>query len=274
MTSAISATIARILARRHRLCGDDLPGALQLRKREGVSELAEPLHSQPPGLVHDRRLEQGELGDVTPDVRPVRIEASSLPGRVENAIRARVRAGPGDPLPVRGVARRIAVDEKVEEVLGAATPVDTEALREKRRCQQANAVRHPPLALELAHPRVDDGNAGPAGPPGIESILVVAPAPTTRTVVVDLKSRERSEQLQTEVTPAELSQELAALRALAHTLGDLEGGDAPEPEIRREPRGRVQRELVPSCLVLRQTGLEEPGKPPPSGRLAALGKLG
>jgi len=76
--------------------------------------------------VHGAVLDRSELGDVPTHVVAVGVEALTLHRRVEHAVRVGVGAGARDPLPVEVVLREVAVDEQVEEVLGADAPVDVQ----------------------------------------------------------------------------------------------------------------------------------------------------
>ena len=67
-------------------------------------------------LVGGGAAQGGELGHVAAHVLAVGIEAFSLHGGVEHAVRVRVGAGAGDPLPVEVVVGDVAVEEQVEEV--------------------------------------------------------------------------------------------------------------------------------------------------------------
>ena len=101
-------------------------------------------------------VDAGELRDPPAHVRAGRVVALRLTRGVEHPVRARVRPGPGHPLPVAAVVRDVAVDEQVGEVGGARAPVQVQVLREKRRGDEAGAVVHESFLAQLSHPRVDE----------------------------------------------------------------------------------------------------------------------
>src|SRR3954469_6823878 len=57
----------------------------------------------------------------------------------------------------------------------ALAPVDAELLREERGDHEADPVRHEALARELAHPGIDEREAGAARLPRLERVGVVVP---------------------------------------------------------------------------------------------------
>jgi hypothetical protein len=75
-----------------------------------------------------------------------------------------------DPLPVAVVVRLVAVDEQAHEEALAPAPVDAEVLGQERADDQPGAIVHPPLALQLPHPRVDQREAGAPLAPRLELI--------------------------------------------------------------------------------------------------------
>src|SRR5690606_3142405 len=101
-------------------------------------------------------------GNVLTDVVAARVETGRLPERVHDAVRAGAVARSGDPLPVARVVGDVAVDEPVAEVTQAVPPVDAEVAGQERRGDEARAVVHEALAVQLAHARVHDRDAGGA----------------------------------------------------------------------------------------------------------------
>ena len=192
-------------------------------------------------------------GHVAAHVGAVGVEAPGLRRRVEDAVRARVDARAGDPLPVAGVVRDVAIDEQRGEVRRPEPPVDVQILRQERRREQPRAVVHEALARELPHPRVDDRVARAALLPGREALGVVRASggrAAGSRVVDDLGAR--GEQLRVEVAPAELPHERLGALAAAGALAQLERREAAEMEERAEPRGAVGGEVVVQLVVGRQ----------------------
>ena len=162
------------------------------------------------GRVGRRATERGELGHVAAHVVAVGVEARALHGRVEDAVRVGVGAGPGDPLPVEVVVGDVAVEQVIEEVARTGAPVDVQVLGEERRHDHAGAVVHEALARELAHAGVDDRVAGAALLPRGERARVVVPAIASRPVVGPRGVGTGGEDLVEEVAPAQLPEERVA----------------------------------------------------------------
>ena len=76
-----------------------------------------------------------------------------------------------------------------------------------------------------------------------------------------------------EVAPAQLADEGVSAGATAGALGDLQRGQTPEPQVGREPRGRVVGEVVPAPVGA-ETTVQPRVEAAPPGRLAALGEVG
>ena len=85
---------------------------------------------------------------------------------IEDAVWVVVGPGPRGPLPVEVVVGDLAVGQPVEEVLGAAPPVDVQILREERGHDHASAIVHEALGPQLPHRRVDHGIPGATVGPG------------------------------------------------------------------------------------------------------------
>jgi hypothetical protein len=88
-------------------------------------------------------------------------------------------------------------------------PVDVQLLAQQRRNDHPGPVMHPAFLLQLAHARVHDRHPGPALPPGVERLAVVAPAHPGRPVVLGRDGRKRGCHLVEEVAPGELAGEFA-----------------------------------------------------------------
>ena len=122
------------------------------------------------------RPEPSQLGNPTPNVRPIRIELAPLGDRIEDPkMRCSFGAGSGDPLPVAGVLSDISVDEMVTEETLTLPPVDEEVLHQEAGAGHASAVVHPAGLRQLAHPGVDDRVTGLAGAPSVEAAGIMAP---------------------------------------------------------------------------------------------------
>jgi len=93
-----------------------------------------------------------------------------------------------------------------------------------------------PLGLQLAHRRVDDGEAGAAVFPGLHRVGVVAPPVAAVDVVGPRGVGPRREDLRVEVTPAQLADEGVDSLALVVARGPqhLERRHAPEVQVRRQ----------------------------------------
>jgi hypothetical protein len=114
----------------------------------------------------------------------------------------------------------------------ALAPGDPELLREERRDHQPDAIRHPPLALELAHAGVHEWKACAAVLPGLEGLLVVLPMKRPAVALLELIPRVLGvvqQHLMEEVAPG---QRAGILHARLH----LERRDAAEVEVGRQPR--------------------------------------
>ena len=86
-----------------------------------------------PGVVQPLIRERSDLGDPAAHVRAAGIEAFALCHRIEDAeIGCGVQAGAGDPLPVPGIVRDVAIDEAVPEPGLTLAPVDQQVLRKER----------------------------------------------------------------------------------------------------------------------------------------------
>src|SRR5581483_5321740 len=110
-------------------------------------------------------------------VRAVRVEPLALALRVQDPEPGlRVDPGSGDPLPVALVLRGVVVDELLGEPLLARAPVEMQMLHEEARADHPHAVVEPAGRRELADPRVDEREAGLAGPPALELFARLVPA--------------------------------------------------------------------------------------------------
>lgn len=117
-----------------------------------------------------------QLRHPLPDVLALRIELLALQQRIEDAkIRLRVDADAGREAPAAVVAREVAVDQVLHEVALAEAPVEQQVLRQEGRDDHAAPVVHVGGRVHLAHGGVDDGEAGGAGGPAREVVVVVLP---------------------------------------------------------------------------------------------------
>ncbi len=78
---------------------------------------------------------------------------------------------PGDPLPAVVVGGDVPVDELVEEVARADRPPHVQVLGEEAGGDHPDPVVHPALVRQLAHPGVDDREAGGPGAPGLDRVV-------------------------------------------------------------------------------------------------------
>ena len=200
----------------------------------------------------------------------VGIVAPGLPGQVEATIRARVVPGPGDPLPVSRVVGHVSIDQPSEEVSGTESPVDAQLFHEERRRQHAGAVVHETLGQQLPHACVDNRQPGAPIPPRVEGGSVTTPSPSSRPVITGGQRREGCQNLNVEVTPAQLSHERLVIGG---TLCQLERGDAAEVEVGAETGRAVARHVVVAAGVLREKPAHEGGRPGAADRLAATGAV-
>jgi len=76
--------------------------------------------------------------------------------------------GPGHPLPVADVLRRVAVVERPAKDVLTDPPVDEQVLREKAARHHSEPVVQPARRGELPHRGIDDRIAGPARHPGVD----------------------------------------------------------------------------------------------------------
>jgi len=162
----------------------------------------------------------------------------------------------------------------VEEVSRAEAPVQIEVLDEKGRGHEPRPIVHPPFALELAHPRVDERVASSTLAPGLECGRVVQPIVTPRLKVVVRQPRVGREKLGVEVAPRKLADERLRRGIAAQARHELERRDATEMEVRAEPGGLVRGdEVIPLAVVLRTRGKPALGARS-ALRLPALRQLG
>jgi hypothetical protein len=126
--------------------------------------------------VDRRRLEVRQLRNVATHEAAIRIEAFGLTNGIHRRNPPRRVAGPCDPLPVPGIAREIAVDQQLPEVLRPLTPVDVHLSREERPRHEVRPVVHPSFGDELAHARIHQREAGDTLLPPVQPVRVLHPS--------------------------------------------------------------------------------------------------
>ena len=82
-------------------------------------------------------------------------------------------------MPVAVVDAGVIVDQALSEVAFAPSPIDVNVLGEKGRHDHTHAVVHKSRLFELAHPGVDDGEAGLAVSPKFECLGILFPGDVT-----------------------------------------------------------------------------------------------
>ena len=97
-------------------------------------------------------------------------------------------------------------------MLGADAPVQIQGFGEEAGGDEAGAIVHPALRVELSYARVDDGIAGAAIPPGSGGRVVTAPSVVAGAVVGGRGVGARGEDLVMEVAPGQLPAEGFAAR--------------------------------------------------------------
>jgi hypothetical protein len=136
---------------------------------------------------------------------------------------------------------------------------------------------HPPLASELAHPGVDEREAGAALAPGGEVLVRVVPvnrAPVPLSELVASVARVVEQQLAVEVAPAELAPKGLRASPARQPLLELAWRYAAEAQVGREPRGALAVERVVPVVVPAHGPVEEGAHPRTAGGLAAGDGLG
>ena len=102
---------------------------------------------------------------------PLAVELLRLSDRVEDPEVGRgVGAAAGHPLPVQLILGDVAVAQVGHEPGRPVPPADVQVLDQERGHDHPHAVVHPALRLQLAHPGVDQGIAGPPLLPGLEPV--------------------------------------------------------------------------------------------------------
>ena len=110
-----------------------------------------------PGLMDQLVGQLRQLRHPAPDIDAIGIELLALQDRIEDAEIGRgVGARACHPLPVRGVAAGIGIDQRVPEPLLAFAPVDQEMLDQERRHHHPHPVVHHAGVPEFAHAGIDD----------------------------------------------------------------------------------------------------------------------
>jgi len=128
------------------------------------------------GLVEEGGGDVLELGDPLLDVGAVGVEADALePGVLDAEVGGGVGSGAGGPLPAAVVAGVFAIDELLHEEGFAEPPVAVQVFGEEHGGDHAEAIVHEAGLQELAHARIDDGEAGGAGGPALEIGLGAGP---------------------------------------------------------------------------------------------------
>lgn len=154
-----------------------LPTTLMIHHRLRIPILLRHIpRTSPIRIMHRLPLHILQLRHPLPDVLALRIELLALQQRIEDAkIRLRVDADAGREAPAAVVAREVAVDQVLHEVALAEAPVEQQVLRQEGRDDHAAPVVHVGGRVHLAHGGVDDGEAGGAGGPAREVVVVVLP---------------------------------------------------------------------------------------------------
>ena len=224
------------------------------------------------------RRDAGELRDPAPDVGAVRVEATALRHRVEDAeVRLRVRPGRGRPLPAAVVRGDVAVDQVAHEVRLARAPVDQQVLRQERRDDHPRPVGHPARGEELAHRRIDERVARPAAPPRLDADRVRPTTRRRRTPAgtraggprADGRGRARRTRARSSSSTKARRPSPAPTARSTTSSGDSE----PEMEVRRQPGGPVDQiravarsRRTPRC---RWRASDRAGHAPPARRGSA-----
>jgi hypothetical protein len=158
------------------------------------------------------------------------------------------------------------------EAIHCQLPVDAEVLGQERADDQPGAVVHPPLALQLPHPRVDQREAGAPLAPRLERPPGSAPPDRAAVALLELGpgvAGKVEQDVVMEVAPAQLAPErLRPLPAARSCLG-LARRDAAEVQVRRQPRGPVAVQRIADARVLGRVAGQEPLQPPAPLRLSA-----
>ena len=231
---------------------------------------------QQPRLVHVGVVDAGQLLDVAPDVAALRVVPPRLQHDVVGAVEPAVRAGAGHPLPVHRVVGDVAVEQQVDEVLGALAPVDVERLGQEVPDDQPGPVVHPALPRELAHPGVDDRVAGAALLPRRELLVAAVPAVAARPVVGGRRpaaGRRAPGGGSRATPPAGRTPRPPALRCSPARANQLDRRDAAEVQVRRQPRRVVVAQRVVVLVVVGQAVPQptvHPSRPavsPPGGQV-------
>ena len=208
--------------------------------------------------------QRGELGYQAAHVVAVGIEATRLRERIEHTeVRRGVGPGAGDPLPIAGVLRDVAVDEEVAEVPFTDPPVGQQVFHEERGGDQPEAVGHPAGVGELAHGGVDDRVAGAALFPGLHLGRVGTPRDCVvlRLLRVVDEVGALGEEVRVPVSPGKLTGErLASRRRASDRAHHLPGRDGAEAQVGREVRCGVAAGEV-AFDVVAVDPFEERGKP-------------
>jgi hypothetical protein len=224
--------------------------------------------------VHDRPRERAELWNPPSHVVAVRVEAPGLRQWSQQAVATRVRSRAGDPLPVPGVTRDVAVHEQIEEHRRSGAPVDAEVPREEGPDDEARSVREPSFEGELAHAGIDDGIPGEPAAPALEGVVIRAQVVSAGMEVTVRGFGVPREELMEEVPPAELTDEVVGIWVLVRTRNDLEWREAPEVEVGAEPRRSVDIEPIPAPGVRRQPVGEPACETPAPFALAPSSNVG
>lgn len=102
-----------------------------------------------------------QLGDVSQDIGPLRVETLALEDGVENAMEGRsIEAAARYPLPAEDIVRLVGIDQCVPKLVFSDTPIAQKMFDEKGADNHPHPVVHPPGLPKLAHARVDERKAG------------------------------------------------------------------------------------------------------------------
>ena len=120
----------------------------------------------------------GELRTPAAHIVALGVEALALAHGVEDPeVGGCVRPAACGPLPAQGVGGQVRVHQGVPEPPGPGLPGQAHLLGQQGRDHHAHPVVHPTRLPQLAHPGVDQGDAGAPGLPGGEQGLGPVGAP-------------------------------------------------------------------------------------------------
>ena len=169
-----------------------------------------------------------------------------------------------------GIRREIAVGQVRHEVPGAVRPPQVQVLDEEARRHHAYPVVHPPGRGQLAHPGVDEREAGAPLLPGLEpGAGFVVGHPGHRAQVAPRRVRPMPQDVGVELAPGQLGDEGRRAGRGRHRGGGevgQQGARVDLAELQRlgQPRGAVQIRSVAALAVVGDSVGQE-GRPARAG---------